>query len=86
MSLKAAPKSFNQVRNFLYASAALCGYVGGRHEKFGNDALWDAHQKKQWLDAYNAKQAAHLAAHPPSSEIPAGVPAELGDLYKALNH
>lgn len=84
MSIKAAPKTFNQVRNFLYASAALAGYVGGRHEKFESDALWSAHQLKTWKESFDKQEAARLAAHPPSTEIPAGVPAELGDLYKAL--
>lgn len=86
MSLKAAPKTFNQVRNFLYLSAAFWGYVHGRHEKFENDALWSAHQKTQWQEEFNKKEAARLAAHPPSNEIPEAVPAELGDLYKALTH
>jgi hypothetical protein len=84
MSIKAAPKTFNQVRNFLYASAAMAGYVGGRHEKFESDALWSAYQLKSWKEDYDQKEAARVAAHPPSTEIPAGVPEELGELYKAL--
>eukprot|EP00331_Platyophrya_macrostoma_P027618 CAMPEP_0176444096 /NCGR_PEP_ID=MMETSP0127-20121128/22854_1 /TAXON_ID=938130 /ORGANISM="Platyophrya macrostoma, Strain WH" /LENGTH=86 /DNA_ID=CAMNT_0017829529 /DNA_START=38 /DNA_END=298 /DNA_ORIENTATION=- len=85
MSLKAAPKTFNQVRNFLYLSAAFYGYIHGRHEKFDNDALWATHQKKQWQEEFNKKEAARLAAHPPSTDIPASVPEELGDLYKAFS-
>lgn len=84
MSIKAAPQTFNQVRNFLYASAALAGYVGGRHEKFESDALWSAFQLNAWKADYEKKEAARIAATPVSNEIPAGVPAELGDLYKAL--
>lgn len=86
MSLKAAPKTFNQVRNFLYLSAAFYGYLHGRYEKFDNEALWAAHQKKVWQEEYNKKEAARLAHHVPSTEIPASVPAELGDLYKAFTH
>lgn len=84
MSIKAAPKTFNQVRNFLYASAAMAGYVGGRHEKFESDALWSTYQLNAWKADFEKKEAARIAATPVSNEIPAGVPAELGDLYKAL--
>mmetsp|Transcript_5433 Transcript_5433/g.10016 ORF Transcript_5433/g.10016 Transcript_5433/m.10016 type:complete len:89 (-) Transcript_5433:31-297(-) len=86
MSSKVAPKTFNQVRNALYFSAAMWGFLGGRYEKIENDRIWAEHQKKEWADAFQKKEAARLLAHPPApATAPAALPEELHELYQELN-
>lgn len=85
MSSKAAPKTFNQLRNFTVFSIAFVGNFQGYFQKRENDALWDKHFRGQWAaKAAIDAEAARIAKGPPKEGLPEGVPEELGDLVRAL--
>jgi hypothetical protein len=83
MSAKAAPKTFQQVRNFLYCTSAYLGLRKGLREQKENDARWNEYWSKKWADQA-AKDVPQDHGH--HGDIPAVVPQELHGLYKELVH
>jgi hypothetical protein len=82
MSAVAAPKTFQQLRNFLIGGAGVYGYWTGVTERVLNANRWQQHQLAQWSE--NAAKA--RAAQPASTgEVPEIIPAELHETYKALS-
>jgi hypothetical protein len=82
---KVAPKTFTQVKNASSFFAVMWGGYYGWKEKSTSDAQWWAHHTGRWA-ATAAKQEADAkaaVAHLPK-EVPAAIPAELHDTYKAL--
>ena len=83
MSAVAAPKTFQQVRNFLCITVGLWGFMSGQLERDRNNTLWLNHQMNSWKANGERIAAAHAASHP-AADVPAIIPAELHDTYKAL--
>lgn len=78
---KAAPKSFQQVKNVTQWVFATLGGYAGYSEKSRNDKLWWEHHRARW-----AKNAEEEAAKKPkaSGDIPEIVPEGLHGLYKEV--
>lgn len=83
---KAAPKTFNQLKNVGTITAFLVGGWYGRQEYIANQAAWADFHKKQW--AANVKAAEDKAAYEkslrPPEPIPEIVPEELHEVYNEI--
>jgi hypothetical protein len=89
MSAKAAPKSFNQLRNVCYLFAGIAGAYQGFFERQANNNAWDTYRKEQWKAAYDKQEAAAAEAkaiadakNPP--KIPSEIPEGLHGVYTSL--
>ena len=83
-AVKAAPKSFNQLRLAVQFSVFLAGVWVGSKQRAENRKLWDDHFKAKWAKNY-ADQEAEAAKHRVKDpSIPDEIPLPLHGLYKSL--